>query len=287
MYSFFTQKPLHTDCRGRDEDPVGKWTLKVSDQSNHEKGSFLGWSMTMWGSAVDASLAEKFELPDDPDAEHHLPSLVSPTGVSNHHPKPTSHLPDDHGEQPGEATRPAFQTGVPTTIPDAAQKGFFTNMYKLVSKQLWIIGAFGVVVIGAAAGIFLYLRRRTARIAGGSYAPIPGGDIMTMRTLAEHGGPVLSGSGVPGAEERAAGGARELYEAFGIGSDEEDADERSPLTGGAGRFRQAAAPLTYHDGFLDDDGMTTARTSGTPYRDASERADAIVASVAHSTDAPP
>lgn len=277
---------LHTDCRGRDEDPVGKWTLKVSDQSNDEEGSFLGWSMTMWGSAIDASLAEKFELPNDPNAQHNLPSHVSPTEVSNHHSKPTSHLPDDHGEQPGEATRPAFQTGVPTTLSDATQKGFFTNMYELIANHLWLVGAVGIVIIGAATGIFFCLRRR-AQIAGGSYAPIPGGDNMPMRSLAEHGGPAPSVSGVPGAGQTTAGGARELYEAFGIGSDDEDADEHSALTGGAGRFRQATAPLTYHDGFLDDEGMTTARTSGTPYRDVPGRVDAIVAPAADDTQVPP
>ena len=57
----------------REESPVGKWTLKVSDQNNENKGHFLGWSMTFWGSAVDPDQAEPYELPDDPKEGHNLP----------------------------------------------------------------------------------------------------------------------------------------------------------------------------------------------------------------------
>jgi kexin len=282
---FSTWRSSPTNCDHRDEDPVGQWTLRVSDQSNHETGSFLGWSMTLWGSAMDASLAEeKFELPDDPDAGHKLPSHVSPTAVTNHHPKPTSHLPSDHGAQMGEATRPAFPTNTQTTIPEAAQKGVFTNMYELLRNQLWLVGAFGIVTIfGAATGIFFCLRRRRARRANISYAPIPGGDNVPMRCVAEGGG-TFAGSGFPGAGERTTGGTRELYDAFGVGSDDEDMGERAALTGGAGRFGRIAAPLTYHDGFLDDEGMSTGRTSGTPYRDAPEPSGVVVT---QSTETPP
>ncbi|KIM30986.1 hypothetical protein M408DRAFT_7406 [Serendipita vermifera MAFF 305830] len=256
-----------------DENPVGKWTVRVKDQNNTEKGYFLGWSMTMWGSAIDASLAEKFELTDE-----HLNLPPAGSEQTKHHPKPTAHLPDDHASQMGEATRPAFQddksgtetaTGGPTSFPDAAEAGMFDNIERLMSNQLWLIGAFSVVILFAAgAGLFFWLRKRRARRARSAYAPLPG-DTMPMRSLDPRGAPP-AGSGVPGPGERSAGGTRELYDAFGVGSDEEDegdADEHSALTGGAGRYGQNAAPATYHDGFLDDNGLTSARTTGAPYRD--------------------
>jgi kexin len=97
--------------------------------------------------------------------------------------------------------------------------------------------------------------------------PIPG-DNMSMRPL-DRGAP--AGPGAPGAGERSAGGTRELYDAFGVGSDEEDehaVDEHSALTGGApGHFGQTTAPVTYHDGFLDDEGASTAHSRAAPYRD--------------------
>lgn len=236
--------------------------------------------MSMWGSAIDPTLAEKYDLGDQPNEGHNLPPHPSAGAEqTKHHPKPTVHLPDDHASQTGEATRVAFptdnkegtatETGVPTSFPTAADEGIFNNMYDLLANQFWLIGAFGVVIIfGAAAGIFFWLRKRRVRRARSAYAPLPGADSMPMRSLDRAGVPP-AGSGAPGAGERSAGGTRELYDAFGVGSDEEDegeVDENSALTG-AGRFGQAAAPLTYHDGFLDDNGMSSARTAGTPYRD--------------------
>ena len=273
---------LHNaDCRDRDEDPVGTWTLRVSDQSNNERGNFLGWSMTMWGSAVDPTLAEKYEIPDEPNEGHRLPPHPTSTETTKHHPKPTAHLPEDHASASGEATRPAFQTeetsgtatytDIPTPFPDAAEEGIFNNMYNLLANQLWLIGAFGVVIIfGVGACAFFWLRKRRARRAKNAYAPIPG-DNMVMRPI-DRGGGAPSGTGAPGAGERTAGGTRELYDAFGVGSDEEDeeqdVDENTALTGGAARrFGQSAAPLAYHDGFLDDGGAPTARTAPAPYRD--------------------
>jgi kexin len=236
----------------------------------------------MWGSAIDPTLAEKYEFPDEPNEGHNLPPHPTSTDVLKHHPKPTAHLPEDHATATGEATKPAFQTDdksgtaaatdIPTTFPEAAEEGVFNNMYDLLSNQLWLIGAFGIVtVFGVATCTFFWLRRRKVRRAKSSYAPIPG-DNMTMRPL-DRGGAAPAGSGAPGAGERSAGGTRELYDAFGVGSDEEDegqdVDEHSALTGGAaGRFGQAVAPLTYHDGFLDDEGASTARSAAAaPYRD--------------------
>ncbi|KZV87400.1 subtilisin-like protein [Exidia glandulosa HHB12029] len=50
-----------------DESPVGPWTIKISDaQSDNmeESGAFMGWSMTLWGSARDPALAVPWAVPD-------------------------------------------------------------------------------------------------------------------------------------------------------------------------------------------------------------------------------
>jgi len=115
---------------------------------------------------------------------------------------------------------------------------------------------------------------------------------MPMRSLERGGAPPAAGSGAPGAGERSAGGTRELYDAFGVGSDEEDegdVDEHTALTGGAGaagRFGQVAGPLAYHDGFLDDNGMSTGRTAGAPYRDVPAPSVAVAGAAAASPPRP-
>ena len=232
--------------------------------------------MTLWGSAIDPEDVEKFELADEPNEGHNLPPHpAATTSTSRQHTKPTHHLPGDHASQSGEATRPAFPTDVksgtaatnsPTTLP--ADEGVFTHMYDLLGNQFWLIGAFGVVIIfGVGAGVFLWRRRQQARRAKSAYAPIPG-ENMPMRSM-EGGAGQASGSGEPGTGERSAGGTRELYDAFGVGSDDEDdADEHSALTGGGGANQYVQqASVSYHDGFLDDEGLSTAHTARTPYRD--------------------
>ncbi|CCA68478.1 probable KEX2-endoproteinase of late golgi compartment [Serendipita indica DSM 11827] len=256
-----------------DENPIGQWTLHVFDQGNSEAGSILGWSMTLWGSAIDPEDTEKYKLPDDPNEGHNLPPHpTATTSTSKQHVKPTHHLPEDHGSQSGEATRPAFHptgskpgtapTNSSSTLP--TDEGVFTHMYDLMRNQLWLIGAFGIVIIfGVGAGVFLWRRRQMAKRAKGTYAQIPG-DNMPMRSMEGQ----TAGSGEPGSGERSAGGTRELYDAFGVGSDDEDeADEHSALTGGgASRYVQQAT-VSYHDGFLDDEGLSTAHTARTAYRD--------------------
>ncbi|KAG8793904.1 pheromone processing endoprotease [Ceratobasidium sp. 428] len=52
---------------GRDEDPVGKWKICVSDQHDAaHNGSFLAWSMSMFNSVIDPYKVEPWTAPDDP-----------------------------------------------------------------------------------------------------------------------------------------------------------------------------------------------------------------------------
>jgi len=217
---------------------VGDWTIKVSDQmSATHNGSFLGWNMVFWGSAIDPSKTTSFEVPQD-DVDTVLPphetpppppSPASSAATSTKQiVKPTAHLPGDHGEAAGENTNATFPGQEDTTIPSpspaasstpTADEGWFSDMSNLVKSQVWFFGAVGAVAIFGMAAGFYFWRRRVLRLR--NYTTLPEGDVLPM-------------SGVRSG--RLSGGARtkELYDAFGEVSedDDDDADEQTRLRSG-------------------------------------------------------
>jgi kexin len=195
-----------------------------------------------------------------PVAEH-------PTTTSKVHPKPTDHLPGDHGEAEGEADRPAFDDGRPVddatkpstsatasgTMVPTADEGWFSDMSTLVSHQKWVFGAAGIVLLfGVLAGVFLCRRAGRHRRATEQYSALPGEDVAL--------GVMPHGSRAPR--------TKELYDAFGEHEDD-DADENTGLRGISPGG--PAAGLGFHEGFLDDEDPNTPRTVPTPsYRDEPE-----------------
>lgn len=247
----------------RDEDPIGDWTIRVSDQNKEDEGGkFLGWTMTLWGSVADASKAKQWEVPliDDtlpPTPNPETPS--TPTATSKTHTKPTAHLPGDHGSSEGEAHKPAFPGSSSTSVgqakpTDASEaiesppsssstptpdEGWFAELGNLVSNQVWFFVALGAVAIfGAGVGIFFWRRAVRRRK---NYSTLPG-DELAMGSM---GG-------------RRGTRTKELYDAFGEASDDEDADEETGLRPGRMEERSPNVGLTYHSGFLDDDAPSTA-----------------------------
>ncbi|KAH8099539.1 peptidase S8/S53 domain-containing protein [Cristinia sonorae] len=240
-----------------DENPVGTWTIRVSDQNKpEESGTFLGWTMTLWGSAADTS--KDIPVYDVPVIDGTLPPLIPPNSsptttldlpigtATKQHPKPTEHLGGDHGVAEGEATKVAFpgnediaSTPAPTPSTSAkpvstptADEGWFSELSNLMSTQIWVFAALGAVAIfGIAAGIFFWRRRVRRRQ---NYSSLPT-DTVPMSTV----------SGRPR--------TRELYDAFGEVSDDDDADEQTGLRSG---MHQQSEGLTYHSGFLEDDPST-------------------------------
>lgn len=256
--------PLSNSSLCRGEDFVGDWTIKVSDQGTPatSNGTFLGWNMKLWGSAIDPSKAVKYEVPlvENVLPVHiEAPVLPSPTSTKILS-KPTAHLPGDHGTAPGENTKPAFssQTPGPTGKPNpTADVGWFPSLSNLVSSQKWFFGAAGAVALfGTCMGVFFW-RRRKARLAG--YGTLPASDDMSMSALVtgRRNGAITSSRPT-----------RELYDAFGEVSDEdEDHDEATALRGSHTQDRVSTG-IGFHSGFLDDDEPSTAGGGPTPiYRD--------------------
>ncbi|KAI9511112.1 peptidase S8/S53 domain-containing protein [Russula earlei] len=260
-----------------DEDPRGTWTLRVSDiGAEGRTGHFVGWQLALYGSTKDPSLVQEYQLSL---FEKLLPSLPSPNGPSGDndespssttkvHPKPTDHLPGDHGETEGEADKPAFHDDHPandatkpsitatasaTMIP-TADEGWFSDMSTLVSNQKWVFGAASIVIMfGIAAGIFLCRRSLRRRRPAEHYSALPGDEVALGAMSHGRRGPRT----------------KELYDAFGE-HDDDDSDENTALRvdspGGAG------PGLEFHEGFLDDEDPNTPRTALTSaYRDEPEK----------------
>ncbi|KAG6854699.1 hypothetical protein C0991_002410 [Blastosporella zonata] len=250
------------------EDPVGNWTIKVSDQETPEtsNGAFLGWNMKFWGSTIDPAKALTFEVPlvDNVLPVHIVPPVfptptITSTKVLS---KPTAHLPDDHGTAPGENTNPAFSSALPgptsTPVP-SADVGWFPSLSNLVASQKWFFGAIGAVALFAIGmGVFFW-RRRKARLA--HYNALPAGDDLSMSALATGRRSTLPTGNRP---------TRELYDAFGeLSDDDEDADEGAALRGNQPHER--VDRLGFHSGFLDDEPSTAGGAPTPKYRDEPER----------------
>lgn len=205
-------------------------------------GTFLGWNMIFWGSTIDPSQAKQFELAPNDDEVFPPVEVPSPTApvatTTKQHPKPT--VPPE----PAASTTAAVDDAViPTTssVP-AIDEGLFAEMSNLLSSQKWFFGAIGVVLLfGIGTGIFFW-RRRAARLRE-NYALIHGSDELSMSAL--RGGRPTTVGGAPR--------TKELYDAFGEVSDDEDdedANEETMLRGHAPD--QSIGGLGFHSGFLDD-----------------------------------
>ncbi|THH12013.1 hypothetical protein EW145_g287 [Phellinidium pouzarii] len=252
-----------------DENPIGNWSIRVSDQNSEDhSGSFIGWAMTLWGSVIDASEAKTFVLVDSdvpfpPPADLDDTFSSDPTVTSKTYPKPTEHLPGDHGTAEGEADTPAFSSAqndaaektasgpaatsssTESMVP-TADEGWFPGMYNLVANSKWVFGAIGAVVLFGIAGGVLFLWRR--RVAGRAQYRSLAGDDVAMDTIARSEGRTV--------------GTKELYDAFGEVSDDEYADEESGL-----RQPLAKGTMGFHSGFLEDDEPPSGHSHPSLYTD--------------------
>jgi kexin len=249
---------------------VGEWTIHVKDQKvENRSGVFHGWSMTFWGSARDPTNVKTYTVPlidmllPPLPSQSESPSATSSSGKT--HPKPTAYLPGDHGTAPGDKNKPAFPSaaakpsGTLTPTPD---EGWFADMSNLVSSRRWFFGAVGAVaVFGIAAGVFFWKRRATRRTRG-LYTSLGDEDDVAMDSI-DRGRRPLRASGTP---------TKELYDAFGeVSDDEDDADEETGLRSARAQGR-APTGLAHHSGFLDGEDPQFSRTA-TVYKDEPEESD--------------
>jgi len=246
------------------ENPVGNWTIKVSDQNTPDtsNGTFLGWNMKFWGTTIDPSKAMKYEVPlvENVLPVHVVPPVFPTSTSSTVLSKPTAHLPGDHSIAPGENVNPAFPSATPlssSTAHPTADVGWFPSLSNLVVNQKWFFGAIGAVALfGIGIGTFFWLRRK-ARVT--DYITIPAGDDMSMSAIAS-----ARRSGIiPGGSRP----TRELYDAFGEVSDEDDDDDERTASRGTLTHEGVPGTFGFHSGFLDDDEPPTARGNHAAYRD--------------------
>ena len=189
--------------------------------------------MSLWGSVADPQKEHKpYIVPIEDEVLPPLPSNTTDDGTlssilpsstsTKTIPRPTEHLPGDHGESDGENHKPAFSTtgaASPTkpaedvaesstaspSITATPDEGWFSDLGKLASNQVWFFLAIGTVVIfGVGAGLFFW-RRAVRRRA--HYTSLPASEDVAMSSI---------GAG------RATQRTKELYDAFGEVSDDED-----------------------------------------------------------------
>jgi kexin len=195
-------------------------------------------------------LAKEYENPTQvsllppPESNDTVVDETPRPSTTKSHPKPTANLPDDHGSRPGENDKPAFDAAEPSSTP-TPDEGWFPDMASLLNNKKWFFGVVAVVLLFCIGAGAYFWRRRILRRRRAQYSAL-GGDDMAMRHIPGEGGTPRT---------------RELYDAFGEVSDDEDADEETGLRGGRPQDRSPGG-LGFHQGFLDDDDPPSAPHDG-------------------------
>ena len=208
-----------------------------------------------WGSTIDPAQAKTYVLPTNdeilPSPEESESGEVPTPSSAKSHPKPTAGLPSDHDTAEGEANRPAFPGSSPSpSMTPTPDEGWFSDMSNLVSNSKWLFVAITVVIFFVICVGFFFWRRRASRA---QYSSLTDTDL-----------PLSSISG-GGARPRPR--AKELYDAFGeISDDDEDADERTMLHPGRSLDEHQELESGFHSEFLNDDDPATAEPA-LGYRD--------------------
>lgn len=237
----------------------------MTDQDDPEsRGRFLGWSMALWGSAIDAAKAKKFE---EPVVDNALPAVNDPSRpiididhpdatASTVHAKPTDHLPDDHGHATGDKTKPAFPSQTTNPGEDDPSEAWFDHVSGLASAQKWFFGALGAVVVFIIGAVVFFWRRRAARQKLAEYRSLAADDIH-MDHVGQERGPATARGG--------ARTSRALYDAFG-----EPSSDSLPVQQQSALYPPTSRELGFHSGFLDDDepsaGLHTPKYTDEPSR---------------------
>ncbi|THH05008.1 hypothetical protein EW145_g5113 [Phellinidium pouzarii] len=216
------------------ENPLGKWTLKVSDQNeNDESGTFVGWSMSLWGSAKDASKAKQYTLkssdelpipfpPPNPTPIPDSTAVVPSTTKSYQKPTVVS------STEPGEIDI-ASSTAQLTTAEHSSEAVEGNGMDDNTRFLLALAGsAFSILLLCGAAFLVVRQMRWNRAARQGSYTPVAGGEEVRMHLL-EHD-----------TERPVSASTRQSDVIY-------DAEEEAPIMG------VASGQIGFHSEFLQDD----------------------------------
>lgn len=253
----------------------------MRDQANPDKiGYFIAWSLQLWGSVIDPALA-KVWAPAEEGEQDEEQTGSDPSATLTQKPKPTEHLPGDHGEAEGESDQPGLAYPTATlgggdddiALPtDDPSEGMFDGIENLAKSSTWLAGAALIIVLtGGVVGAILFFRNRRRQKslfglsnngegARGVYAPVS--EDVPMGLL-ERGRRKLGVGSSSGANK----GSKDLYDAFGDGPSDDEDDEDDE-----GTNEQTA--LRYHDDFLGDDDVSPGVGEKLPkYRDTGAEAE--------------
>ncbi|KAH9479765.1 Protease KEX1 [Psilocybe cubensis] len=244
------------------ENPVGEWTLKVTDKGNpgpDHTGKFLGWNMALWGSAIDPAKAQKFVEPVEDNAlpPNNIPDRPvihdpAPTSTTVHA-KPTDRLPTDHGKVTGDDSHPAFPTGTPSKskpqqdeVDKDSEETWYGELTNMAKTHKWTFAALGAGLVCFISALIVLWRRRVARKKMEEYTSLAADDIH-MDSVAQND--VLAG----GAGPRSTRSVRFVDEA-----EDEDASPRASMERRSSEEDHTIVPpnpqtLGFHSSFLDDD----------------------------------
>ena len=216
----------------RGENPIGEWTLKISDRNKPDhNGTFLGWNMALWGSAIDPSKAQKIL---EPVIDNALPETNKPGRPVMHDSnatsiaapsKPTSHTPTS--TPTATETLSSGASGKPM-LQDDASEAWYGHMTGLLAAQKLYFAALGAVFVFVVGTIVFFWRRRVARQRLANYTSLAADDINMD---------VVGQSTVIGGQ----GSGHALYE-----PSSDDLPGHNPLD------PPSARGLGFHSGFLDD-----------------------------------
>ncbi|KAJ2919562.1 hypothetical protein MD484_g846, partial [Candolleomyces efflorescens] len=251
------------------EDPVGNWTIIVSDQeSDDAEGYFLGWNMILWGTTIDPFKAKKYSIDKHDDL---LPPRNGTFTITP--PRPT--VPNDGNEERPDAhttyvLHPKPTANLPhdsTPINGTHKDGWLSDLSG--AKQNWLLGIVGVIILLNLFAAIYYCRRHFGLWGDDdskAYNALPGGENVPLASMAGGDGPTTAGG-------------RRLYDVV----EEDEGEQTTALAGRAtagGVPRTASRPqhpggrstggIGFHSGFLDDDDPLTGAASSMPtgrYRD--------------------
>ena len=200
---------------------------------NEHNGTFTDWRITLWGECINPDKQDLLPMPSETDDDDHDVISASPTFVSvhpgetattalqanpsDHQDRPINSKPSATGESPTNIANITELPDVPDEPEDTSQNEHFLPHYFPtfgVSKrtQIWIYGAFGIIVLFCVGlGLYFFIVRRKRRKNQR--------DNYEFEVLDEDANLTGAGRGSSGRKPRRRAG--ELYDAFAGESDEE------------------------------------------------------------------